>query len=121
MTSCVSGVVIQQLREERAKLKAQLGRRNGSCGEPVGYGNHQADDAAVVFEQTMELALRCNQEHLLAQIKDALQRFQEGTYGMCQRCGEEIDPARLRALPYTPLCIKCKRGCERNGVRAHTG
>jgi DnaK suppressor protein len=38
---------------------------------------------------------------------------EEGTYGICEKCGKRIDPARLAALPYTALCIKCKSQMER--------
>ena len=43
----------------------------------------------------------------IAQIKAALERIDDGTYGDCVTCGNEIAPARLRALPHTPQCINC--------------
>lgn len=45
----------------------------------------------------------------LGQIDDALERIEEGTYGICEECQEPIGIERLKALPFTPLCINCKR------------
>ena len=52
------------------------------------------------------------QRQEVAQIERALQRIEEGTYGKCARCGEEISDARLRAIPHTICCVKCQRGVE---------
>jgi RNA polymerase-binding protein DksA len=68
-----------------------------------------ADDATEAFEQAKGLALRQNAEQLLAQVTDALERFEQGSYGICERCGVEIDPARLEALPYATLCLRCQQ------------
>lgn len=45
----------------------------------------------------------------LGQIDDALERIEDGTYGICEECKEPIGIERLKALPFTPLCINCKR------------
>ncbi|HID87255.1 MAG TPA: conjugal transfer protein TraR [Anaerolineae bacterium] len=101
------------LERERERLLEQI-RQQGIMGEEhAGYGNHMADDATEVFEQTKSLALRRNLERMLEQVEDALHRFEEGTYGICEACGAQIDPARLRALPYATLCIECQQHRER--------
>jgi DnaK suppressor protein len=97
------------LKEERARLEAVIAQIEAE-GEPnLGYGNHMADDASEAFEQAKDLALRQNAEQLLAQVKEALARFERGTYGICQQCRQEIDPARLKALPYANLCLRCQQ------------
>jgi DnaK suppressor protein len=48
----------------------------------------------------------------LAQVEDALVRFDQGAYGVCERCGQQIDPARLKALPYATLCMSCQQRLE---------
>lgn len=48
-------------------------------------------------------------EFFLQEMEAAHQRLVEGTYGICEKCGGEIDSRRLAALPLTPLCIRCKR------------
>ncbi|NLG51065.1 MAG: conjugal transfer protein TraR [Chloroflexi bacterium] len=74
----------------------------------AGYGNHMADDATEVFEQEKSAGRRRDQQILLDQVTDALQRIENGTYGFCTRCGRPIDSARLRALPTASLCYDCK-------------
>src|SRR6187399_652706 len=51
----------------------------------------------------------------LASIENALERMRDGEYGLCEHCTEGIPLARLQALPYATLCIKCQRKAERNG------
>ena len=45
-------------------------------------------------------------------VTDALARFDQGTYGTCESCREQLDPARLSALPYATLCIRCQQRLE---------
>ncbi len=47
-------------------------------------------------------------QQVLTQVEEALERIEEGTYGRCLRCGNFIDYARLKVLPYATLCIRCK-------------
>ena len=56
----------------------------------------------------------------LARIENALERMREGQYGVCEACGCSIPMARLNALPYATLCIKCQREAEREGVSGRT-
>lgn len=49
----------------------------------------------------------------LAQVRDALQRLDDGTYGTCIECGRPIEPARLEAVPWTPYCIQDQEKRER--------
>jgi len=102
----------KRLEEERERLQEQIHQQEILGKEHSGYGNHIADDATDVFEQTKNLALRRNLERLLEQVEDALRRLDAGTYGICEECGEEISPARLEALPYATLCIKCQQRRE---------
>lgn len=52
----------------------------------------------------------------LARIENALQRMREGQYGLCEECGCNIPMARLNALPYATMCIRCQREAEREGA-----
>jgi DnaK suppressor protein len=49
----------------------------------------------------------------LTQVRAALKRLDEGKYGICARCGNEINPERLKAIPYTTLCVNCQERFER--------
>ncbi len=76
-------------------------------GENTGIDQHQADDAAAVYEQSLALTLRNTLAGTLSEVKEALRALDEGTYGKCKGCGEWIDRARLRAVPFADLCIDC--------------
>ncbi|HNS50291.1 MAG TPA: TraR/DksA C4-type zinc finger protein [Anaerolineae bacterium] len=97
------------LESERARLGAVIAQGIVEGGESLGYGNHMADDASEAFEQAKELALHQNARRLLDQVEGALVRLEQGSYGLCERCGENIDPARLEALPYAALCLHCQQ------------
>lgn len=97
------------LENERVRLETLVAQSDAEGSANLGYGNHMADDATEAFEQAKDLALRQNAEQLLAQVTDALERFEQGTYGSCEQCGSEIDPARLQALPYVTLCLRCQQ------------
>ncbi|MBN1661189.1 MAG: TraR/DksA C4-type zinc finger protein [Anaerolineae bacterium] len=97
------------LEAERMRLEATMAQIEAGATPSLGYGNHMADDASEAYEQAKDLALRQNTEQLLIQIRDALAQFDRGTYGVCKGCGKDIDPARLQALPYVTLCLRCQQ------------
>jgi len=100
------------LEAEQARLLAMIAQMEIESDENLGYGNHMADDATEAFEQAKDMALLQNAERLLEQVRDALGRLDAGTYGKCESCGEPIDPARLEALPYLTLCLRCQQRLE---------
>lgn len=106
-------VKYQQLKSlllaEKARLETELAERAETPVNNVGYGNHMADDATYAFEQTKSLALQQNSKSLLSQVTEALERFENGTYGVCENCGHSIESARMKAIPYTALCMDCAR------------
>lgn len=73
----------------------------------TGYTNHQAEDATAVYEQTVSASSLRAAQIRLRQIDEALAKYADGTYGVCENCGQEIDIARLEAIPYTTLCLRC--------------
>lgn len=76
-------------------------------GENAGIDQHQADDASAVYEQSMALTLRNTLAGTLADVNEALGALERGAYGQCRKCGQWIDRARLRAVPFANLCIDC--------------
>jgi DnaK suppressor protein len=102
-------VVRSYLESERARLEAVIAQIDSEGGDNLGYGNHMADYATEAFEQAKELALHENAKQLLVRVTNALERFNQGRYGTCERCGADIDPARLEALPYATLCLHCQQ------------
>ena len=66
-----------------------------------------ADVGTEAFEQELTLNLLGNEKGVLEQIETALKRIEDGSYGRCGACGKEISKARLEAIPYAALCVKC--------------
>jgi RNA polymerase-binding transcription factor DksA len=66
-----------------------------------------------LVEHETALTLMQSLERKLASIDHALRQVPKGTYGICERCGASIDPARLEAVPETTLCLNCKMITER--------
>lgn len=71
------------------------------------------DQATRETNLVIDLRLRDRDQKLLKKIEKALQKIEEGTYGICEACGIEIDEKRLMARPEATLCIDCKRAQER--------
>jgi DnaK suppressor protein len=101
------------LESERARLlHASLLDETGDLA--IGSGDHLADSASETFLRELDGGLEENAGHLLNEIEAALARIDDGTYGLCTRCGRPIDPERLEAVPYATLCIEDKRAQERH-------
>jgi len=73
------------------------------------------DRATVETDRQMALLMRERDRLLIGEIRAALDRVRDGEYGICQECGEEISPARLRAQPTATLCVHCKAMLETAG------
>lgn len=71
--------------------------------------NHPADIATEVYERSRDVAIHDRLHHRIRAIDSALQRFEEGKYGICEHCQKEIPQGRLEALPYTTVCTECSR------------
>jgi len=83
--------------------------RDGSDGA----GNDQADVGSTTLERYHELTLANNARDMLNQIEFALTRIDDGTYGVCDNCGNAIGKGRLQAFPRATLCVSCKERQER--------
>lgn len=101
------------LETERTELTSQLNEIETSTfsqaqselsGE-MAFDDEYADAGTATFERERDLSLENNVRDLLQKIEKALTRMDEGTYGICDRCGKPIEKARLKALPYANLCI----------------
>jgi len=78
-----------------------------------GAGDDQADTGAKTFEREHEASLAQNSRDLLEQSVHALERIDDGTYGVCENCGNAIGKLRLQAFPRATLCLNCKAQQER--------
>ena len=69
-----------------------------------------ADGGSMAFEVEKELSVDLNTKDLLAQVEQALEAIEEGTYGTCRTCEAPIPVARLEVIPHTTLCVDCASG-----------
>jgi len=72
-----------------------------------------SDRASLESDRNFELRIRDRERKLIQKIREAIQRIDDGTYGICQSCGGEISEKRLLARPVTTLCIECKTKQEK--------
>lgn len=98
----------EELEQLQASVPSSEERREGS---PFGKREEEATET-LELEKRLALENRIRQE--LAGIEHALQKFEEGTYGLCDNCGQLIDPERLEALPQASLCLNCKAQQAKN-------
>jgi len=92
-------------------LRSTGGEASGSLSNaPL----HMADLGTDNFEQEFTLSLLQNQEQALDEIRDALGRLDNGTFGQCEECRQPIPKARLQALPYTRHCVECARKLQQS-------
>jgi len=114
----------QRLKEEKAQLlerleqlraRGQLASGERREGSPFGKREEEADGA---FELEKRLALERGLRDALNEIERALQKYEVGTYGLCDSCGQPIEQARLQALPQANLCLRCKAGQKKDAKRA---
>lgn len=73
----------------------------------------EIDLASSEYTQSMLFRLRDREKYLLGKIEKAIERIDEGTFGVCENCEEEISVKRLEARPVTTLCIRCKEEQEK--------
>ena len=103
----------QRLKEERDRLVKQLGQNRASApavgetkeGSPYGKKEEGASEA---FELEKRLALEKRLMVTLAEVEHALRKFEQGTYGQCDTCGQTVETERLEVLPQANLCLNCK-------------
>ena len=110
----------QMLLELRARLRGDVstladaaltkagGGGNGSSAVP----SHIADLGSDTYEQDNTILLMNNEGETLVQIEEALVRIEAGQYGSCTECQGRIPKMRLKAIPFTPHCVKCASAIE---------
>ena len=100
------------LEDDKAKLIQQLGdlgaTENGDLRNDLDFGEGFADAAAMTAERTEILGLVDNLKTHLDAVNEALERIDNDTYGVCERCGTQISPERMEARPISRLCVSCK-------------
>lgn len=104
----------KQLLNDR--LQELLSQANSTVSGLKGNEDHYADptdQAAVEADINFQLRIRDRENRLIKKIQTALERIENGVFGICETCGDEISIERLKARPVTTQCIECKSKEER--------
>jgi len=96
-----------QLLEKRDGILAEAGKTMSEMTETTNIPDPN-DRATIESGRSFELRIRDRERKLLSKIEEAIGRIDEGEYGICDGCGEEIGTKRLEARPVTTFCIDCK-------------
>ncbi len=99
---------IERISEDTLK-KSQ----KDASGDISGYTFHMADVATDNYDREFSLGLASNDRQSLYELDDAIKRIEEGTFGVCEECKTLLTKARLKALPYARLCLKCQQKREK--------
>jgi len=105
--------LLEKLEQLRTLGQPSTERKEGS---PFGKREEEADEAS---ELEKRLALEERLAESLNEVEHALQKYEAGTYGLCDSCGQAIEQARLEAIPQASLCLSCKaqQAKETKGAR----
>lgn len=106
-----------RLLKEKEALQRELDELNegnlnmmqSDMSGETAHDEHLADSATATFERERDLTLKNNIMDIMTRIDLALAKMEKGTYGVCDRCGNSIDPARLKAVHYASMCITCEK------------
>ena len=105
----------QELEYFRNMLNQMLvdAQRNGDSTLEEMTDSHSSyadpsDRATAESDRSFTLRIRDRERKLITKIKEALKRMDDGEYGICEECGDDITIARLKARPVTTLCVSCK-------------
>jgi RNA polymerase-binding transcription factor DksA len=107
-----------ELEAERERLRSQLNLAEHELHDLMhdagdGAGHDQADVGSTTFERDQEMSLAKNSREMLAQTERALLRIDDGSYAVCESCGQPIGKMRVMAFPRATLCLSCKQREER--------
>lgn len=84
-----------------------------ASGDISGYTYHMADVATDTYDREFSLSIASSERKVLYDIEDALKKIEDGTYGFCEVCKKTISKVRLKAVPYTKLCLECQETREK--------
>lgn len=111
---------IETFKQRLLEMKVQLGASLKSVSDDVktaeeskGYSQHQADEGTDDFGKTISIEVSTREQGILRQIDRALEKMEEGTYGICDVTGEEIPVKRLEAVPYANMTVAAQEKLEK--------
>jgi len=106
------------LEAKQAELSAGLRNREDIAIEKT---PDAIDEVQLAGERELAIRNLDRESNLLRNVKGALVRVADGSFGVCMHCEEDIKPKRLDAVPWTKYCIKCQEAADRNEFEAESG
>jgi RNA polymerase-binding protein DksA len=117
-------MTVNELSRFRAILTAriaELERLTHPCdGITVERSADQLEENQAASERALAISNLDREYNQLRNARAALRRIQEGSYGTCRQCDEDIHPKRLAAVPWAPFCIRCQEDVDRNPEETQT-
>jgi DnaK suppressor protein len=111
---------VQQFKKRLEEIRCQITNQLKSCTDDVkkpdeatGYSQHQADQGTDDFDRHISLEVTAQEFNLLRLVDRALEKIEEGTYGICDITGEKIPEARLKVMPYANTTVKAQEMLEK--------
>lgn len=111
---------IEKFKSRLEQLRSQLNQTLGKVSEEVknkqeskGYSQHQADEGTDDFNQTISIEISGQEQEILHYVERALEKIEDGTYGVCDVTEEEIPLKRLEAVPYATMTVKVQEKHEK--------
>jgi len=106
------------LEAKAAELSAGLRKRDDIAIEK---SPDALDEVQLAGERELAIRTLDRESNLLRQVKGALARIADGSYGTCLHCDEEIKPKRIEAVPWTKYCISCQEAADRHEFESESG
>jgi DnaK suppressor protein len=101
------GAIRRELQKQRQAILDEAGEGLTKREGPEAFPD-VSDQASAEVNQNFSMRIKEREQKLLKKIDEALDRMKKNTYGICERCEEEIPYQRLKARPVTTFCIECK-------------
>jgi DnaK suppressor protein len=96
-----------EARRDHTRERLAVLAQRPELGAAQGFGKRIGDGTTEAISRLTDIGVGGSLEHALFRIERALAKLDEGTYGICDDCGEPIAPARLKAMPDSVLCLAC--------------
>ena len=111
---------LEKFRKRLLAMRAQITNQVREASEDVksvdevkGYSQHQADEGTDDFNRTISLSVSSKEQGVLRQIDRALEKIDDGTYGVCDVTGKPIPVKRLEAVPYASMTVEAQEQIEK--------
>lgn len=112
---------LEELRAEMVLNVSETVKEVKDADQSKGYSQHQADEGTDDFVQNINLKVTNTEYTVIKAIDKALEKIEEGTYGICEISGEEISKKRLDAVPYATMTVKAQEELEKMKKRPEHG